>query len=104
VRCNKTADCPARIGVADLRTGTKRGTNLTSHGASPATDLEVTPTGAAVWIRAVGQSSTLEVRKFDGAGESLLDAGEDIVPDSLAVSGPTVYWTRADQPRSAGLE
>ncbi len=104
LRCSKTVDCQARIGVADLRTGNKRGTNLTSHGGSPASDLEVTPTGAAAWIRAIGESSTLEVRKFDAAGESLLDAGTDIVRDSLAVSGLTVYWTRADQPKSAPLE
>ena len=102
--CNKTVDCQARVGVADLRTGKKRGTNLTSFGALAATDREVTPTGAAAWIRAAGASTTLEVRKFDAAGESLLDSGTDIEPDSLAVSGSTVYWTRAGQPKSAPLE
>lgn len=104
LRCSKTIDCEARVGVADLRTGKKRGTTLTAPGASGATDLEVTATGSAAWIRAVGESSTLEVRKFDSAGESLLDGGADIVPDSLAVSGSTVYWTRGDQPKSARLE
>lgn len=62
----------------------------------------MTASGAVAWIRSV--DGIPEVRKLDSGGENVMDTGTDIDPESLAVSGTTLYWTKAGGPRSAVLE
>ena len=69
-------------------------------------DVEVTRGGAVAWIVADRFSSggAVEVHKADRGGPAVLDSGPDVAPESLALSGPTLYWTRGEAPRSAALE
>lgn len=105
-----------QIRVRSLRTGVE---SFTETGAPPdseditttrnITDLELRATGAAAWIVEVplatgAEQSTFQVHMRGAGGRTMLDAGPDVVPDSLALSGSTLYWTRGGLPRSARLQ
>lgn len=95
--------CDGEVRVLDLGTGKTRKSAPTQPGGGLATDLELTSTGAVAWIRAVTGPGT-ELKAMDRAGERVLDSGSEIDRASLAVSGSTLYWTRAGAPKSAALD
>jgi hypothetical protein len=60
--------------------------------------LVLEPSGSFAWI---GSGPTLEVHRYDAAGDTLLDSGPDIDSASLAASSAQLYWLRAGAPQSA---
>ena len=97
--------------VTDLRTGRvkRRFENAPTFSTYDVTDLELSVTGSVAWIARVrsgaGGAEIHEVVKMDSttATAQVLDAGPSIAPDSLALSGSTLYWTNGAVPRSAVL-
>jgi hypothetical protein len=102
--------------VVDLRTRKRRYQATATSTPAAAADvyagverLLVVRTGDAAWIAsyvpAQAQPRVYEVRRSTPtrSESALLDAGTDVLPDSLAVSPGLVYWTRGAVPRSAPL-
>jgi hypothetical protein len=100
--CNSQA-CAGGVRVLDVRTGRDRLAEPVLSSAYELSDILVTSRGSAAWIRRP-HPDTMEVRRLDATGEAVLDAGPDIVQDSLAASGSTLYWTNAGAPRSAPID
>ena len=100
VNCDKSA-CTGGIRARNLRTGTVR-TSPIPAGATLATEIVVSSGGAVVWTRTL-QTQIVEVRALGAGGEQLLDSGTDVNPQSLALAGSTVYWTKAGVAQSAVL-
>ena len=98
--CNK-GTCTGGIRVRNLRTGTVR-TNPIPAGTAVATEIVVSSSGAVAWTRKL-QAQIVEVRALGAGGERLLDSGTDVDPESLALAGSTVYWTKAGIAQSAVL-
>lgn len=104
----------AYVRAVDLRTGRARVTQqaLADAGSSDSyrvTDLELRYTGGLAWIverRSFAQGPgiptvTYEVHKVDRGGRQRLDAGADVDPASLILSGATVSWRRGGVTRTA---
>lgn len=72
------------------------------------TAIVLKPAGAVAWI---GQSSSIvgrghgvvELHRFGGRGQSVLDRGSGIANTSLRLRGSVLSWTHAGRPRSATL-
>jgi hypothetical protein len=98
--------CSVRVVVTDARTSRTRERSVPA-GLDPnaVRDLELRPNGSVAWIgpSSVGEGAPLEVRARDASGERTLDSGADVEPHSLALSGATLYWTKAGRPVSAQL-
>ncbi|MEA2308320.1 MAG: hypothetical protein QOI65_606 [Thermoleophilaceae bacterium] len=94
--------CPAtsaRLIVRDMR---RHGLRLIGRELDGRpTDLVLAPDGAVAWIE--GSSPTFPVWKSDGDGAAQVDDGDDVAPESLALSSRTVYWTKAGAPYSTSL-
>lgn len=69
-------------------------------------DIAMSGRGSLAWIAANTNTSpaTFELWTSDTHGTQMLDAGPDILPTSLAVSGARFYWTRAGRPMTTTLE
>jgi hypothetical protein len=106
----------AYVRAVDLRNGRVRVRQqaLENAGASESyrvTDLELRYTGGLAWIverRSFpeGPGSPLithEVHKIDRGGRQRLDAGVEIDPASLTLSGATISWRHAGVSRTAVL-
>ncbi|MGI8593734.1 MAG: hypothetical protein ACR2ML_05105 [Solirubrobacteraceae bacterium] len=61
--------------------------------------------GAVAWIGAQDDGAKLRQVRRIGADRSfsVLDTGADIAPESLALSGSTLYWLKAGVPRTGML-
>lgn len=71
-----------------------------------ATDMVLRGDGALAWILEIRDTPSAppryEVRaSVSGTASTLVAAGADIAPGSLARAGSTLYWTQAGAPRSA---
>jgi hypothetical protein len=106
----------AYVRAVDLRNGRVRVRQQAIDDAGPSesyrvTDLELRYTGGLAWIverrtLPAGPGSpmvTYEVHKIDRGGRQRLDAGADIDPTSLTLTGATISWRRAGVGRSAVL-
>jgi hypothetical protein len=106
----------AYLRAVDLRTGRARVAEQAIPDAGPSeshrvTDLELRYTGGLAWIverRSFAQDPgsptvTYEVHKVDRGGRQRLDAGADIDPTSLTLSGATISWRRGGVTRTAVL-
>jgi hypothetical protein len=69
------------------------------------TDIDVNRNGRVAWILRNRRAPEDIQVQTEGATETptVLDSGADIAPRSLAISGSTVYWTKAGVPQSAEL-
>lgn len=77
-------------------------------GNGPATAIVVKGDGAVAWItnnwEKPGKAPPYyEVHAADRNGTRLLAGGSDIEPNSLALAGTTLYWTKGGKPLSAPL-
>jgi hypothetical protein len=101
---------PQELRVFDLKRRRRTALVTTRAGAYVA-DVELQKSGSVAFIEASSSDPTagdpkydrFEVRKREGGTLTLLDSGAAIDPDSLAVSGSTVYWTNGSQAKSAPL-
>jgi hypothetical protein len=72
-------------------------------------DLQLAPSGSFGLIQADTKDPQGDgpynylVIGVTAEGSTLLDSGPDIDKSSLAIGGRWLYWTRAEQPRSAEL-
>jgi len=97
--------------VRTLATGTltpaQHMNNTGLFGVGPTTALVVKNDSAVAWIvndNAAPDAPTYEVVKSDASGPPVvLATGTDIAPDSLALSGSTLYWTQGNTPHSGTL-
>ncbi len=88
-------DCTGGASTFDLRTRrTLRRTNTGTFVSA----LVLGPRGAFAYVSSGGA-----VSKSDAGGEGVLDATPGIDPDSLAIAGARVYWTRADGTAQSAL-
>jgi hypothetical protein len=100
--CLHGLQCTAALEVRDLRTNQLLHSATVEKDANIVQDLVVTPSGSVAWIRS--NSVTIQVLKMDApGGPVVLDEGADVTFGSLARAGVTLYWLRADGPRSARL-
>lgn len=88
-------DCVGGARTLDLRT---RRTLRRANTGTFVSALVLGPRGAFAYVSSAGA-----VAKSDAGGEGVLDAAPGIEPDSLAIAGSRVYWTRAGAPQSALL-
>ena len=101
---------PQVLRVFDLRQRRRTALVRTKAG-SFISDVELRKTGSIAFIEASAtdplagdpQFDRFEVVKREGGKSTVLDSGPGIDPDSLAVSGSTVYWTNESQAKSAPL-
>jgi hypothetical protein len=103
--CSRSS-CATRVLVVDVRRDRAQ-LDAQPPDTRGITDLAVTPGGRAAWVRRIipfnGSGERYEVVVRAEGGPQTVDAGSDIAPDSLAISGATVYWTRGGIARSATL-
>ena len=90
---------PQELRVFNLRRRRRTALVTTKAGAS-ISDVELQKSGSVAFIE---DSTSFEVRKHEGGKSTVLDSGPGIGPNSLAVSGSTVYWTNGSQAKSAPL-
>jgi hypothetical protein len=106
----------AYVRAVDLRSGRARVREQALPDAGPSesyrvTDLELRYTGGLAWIverrsSVEGPGSPVvsyEVHKVDRGGPQRLDAGADVDPASLTLSGATISWRRGGLTRTAVL-
>ncbi len=76
-------------------------------GVGPTTGLVVSPTGSVAWIVHDNQAPdppTYQVWKADrGSAKTMLAAGNDIDPSSLALGGTRVYWSQGGAAHASSL-
>jgi hypothetical protein len=72
-------------------------------GGGYASTIVVKSDGAVAWILSGGPSRGNEVHIVDADGSRVLASGSDVVKDSLALEGSTLYWTQAGKPFSTTL-
>lgn len=100
--------------VRDLRTGSvlRRLPTGTARvkgwiGVGPTQQIVVSGDGAVAWIASVagpaGGQDALEIHVADKTGARVVAEGSDIVPDSLALAGSTLYWTQGGKSSAATL-
>ncbi|MEA2307882.1 MAG: hypothetical protein QOI65_168, partial [Thermoleophilaceae bacterium] len=94
-----------RACILRLKTGKRR-----CKPALPVLGLGATRVGSLAWLTYDGVDFDGEpigraVYKWDvGAEDAVkLDSGDDIDPDSFAVGGQRIYWTKAGEPKSATM-
>jgi hypothetical protein len=105
----------AYVDVRDLRTGAR--TKSVTAGEpdegqfshdfqGPIQDLELRSNGSVAWIEKTFTTGDplFRVVKHDAGGRAVLDAGTDVDPRSLALSGSRLYWTRGGTPFAATLD
>jgi hypothetical protein len=108
------------IQVRDLRTHRLIHSSPTSTSPPPPLDvignggadgIVVKSDGSVAWIAVDGAHpylpslpTTYQVWKIDQSGQHLLAMGTQIVPNSIALAGSTVYWTDGGVPSSAPLD
>jgi len=88
-------------------TATQQKANPGLFGVGPTTGLVAKNDSAVAWIvndNAPPDPPTYEVVKADASGSpTVLATGADIAPDSLALSGSTLYWSQGNTPHSGTL-
>jgi hypothetical protein len=100
---------PNSVVLQDLVTGKTTFADGAALRVATISGLVLRTDGALAWIQSSfdANGSTqpgLEVAKAEhGQPAVVLDSGTDIAPDSLALAGTTLYWTRGGKPFSAGL-
>jgi hypothetical protein len=74
-------------------------------GFGPTTGLVLKDDGAVAWIAQdiYAEPTTYEVHKADRDGKQVLDAGPDVDPQSLRLTGSRLSWIKNGQPASAVL-
>jgi hypothetical protein len=79
-------------------------------GNGPAQGIVVKNDGSVAWIAVDGERpfastlpTTYQVWKVDRTGQHLLAMGTQVVPNSIALAGSTVYWTNRGAPELATL-
>jgi hypothetical protein len=101
VEC-EPAGCTGGIAVTDLRTGrAKHSASVEGGTGGNAQRMVLKANGAVAWTRPFNGS--LEVVKLDADGEAVLDRGEAVDVQSLALGESTVYWMNAGVSRAAVL-
>jgi hypothetical protein len=95
------AGFPSTVNAVDTRSGSQRSAPATTGNpsASSVTSLVLHPSGALAWIGADGAGS--QVHRYDSSGDTVLDSGSDIQPDSLAAGPATLYWMKGTAPAFA---
>ncbi len=100
---------PNSVIVQDLRNGKLSFADSTRDTAE-VTAIVLRPTGSAAWIASSFDSRTgvlqptLQVVKAEyGQPPVVLDPGPDVVGNSLALGGSTLYWMKGATPASAIL-
>jgi len=90
-----------RVIVRDLRTGrvvhkvpTGPSFSPGNVGAGGVSALDVSPSGAAAWVRVNALTAEDEVRVVDGSGDHLVASGAGIARKSLRLSDRTLSWTQ----------
>lgn len=75
-------------------------------GIGPTESIVLRANGAVAWIarNRYSDTPTFEVRKADGSGHLLLDAGENIHPMSLTRAGKEVTWVAGGQTKRTSLK
>lgn len=77
------------------------------HPGGPGHHLELDGSRTIAWIRSPEVGAPAEHRRYTlerrerGAPPEELASGLEIVPNSLAASDSTLYWTEGGSPRSA---
>ncbi len=98
---------PVRRLATGTLTAAQQMNNTMLFGVGPTTGLVLKSDGAVAWIvndNASPDPPTYEVVKSDAPGPPIvLATGTDIAPDSLALSGNTLYWTQGNAPHSGRL-
>lgn len=86
---------PSTVTALDTRSGTKRSAPAVtgSPSSSGVGSLLLQPTGSFAWIGS-GAPAGNEVHRYDTSGDTVLAAGSDIDPASLAASTTTLYWMK----------
>jgi hypothetical protein len=74
-------------------------------GSGPVESMVLKSDGSVAWINeySVGKITSYEVHAFDKTGSRVLATGTNIVPNSLALAGSTLYWIQEGKPFSAML-
>jgi hypothetical protein len=74
-------------------------------GNGPVESIVLKGDGSVAWINkySVGKITSYEVHAFDKTGSRVLATGTNIVPNSLALAGSTLYSTQEGKPFSATL-
>jgi hypothetical protein len=94
--------CPATSPTVVVRDLRRHGLGLVDRQLeSRPTDMVLAPDGAVAWIE--GSTPRFPVWKSDGDGAAKVDDGDEVAPESLALSSRIVYWTRAGEPYSTRL-
>jgi hypothetical protein len=99
---------PNNVVVQDLRTGKRRFADGPLRVAN-VTSLVLRANGSAAWIQTSfdeggsTQPGYSVVKADRGQAPDVLDTGVDIVANSLALAGTTLYWTNGPTPVSAVL-
>lgn len=95
--------CEVRIHMLNLRTRAKRSHRFAGTGGVGG--LELSRSGAVAFLlRGVHEQFADNVTRvfvLGPGGLSLLDAGDDIAPNSLALAGSTLYWRKGTEVRTA---
>jgi hypothetical protein len=100
---------PNAVMVQDLRTGRRTFAEGTLVAVAHVSDLVLRPDGTVAWIQTSYDDNGSVRPGLDvvagGPARTpvLLDSGTDVAPGSLALAGPTAYWTKGGQPRSGTL-
>jgi hypothetical protein len=93
--------CRGPMTVHDLRTGAVRNSRRVDGAGGVSQSWVLKRNGAIAWTRVL--DGTFEVVKLDRDGEAVIDQGDDVDVQSLALAGSTLYWTKAGVPRTAQL-
>jgi hypothetical protein len=99
--CTKAFCNPGTVGLIDIRSGRRRNPPVDEPAA-----LALTPAGTIGYSTEPGigpASRGIYVLALGAPQPEQLDAGADIDPQSLALAGHTLYWTRAGEPRSTQI-
>jgi hypothetical protein len=97
--CNKDGNCSGSVYRLDVVTGRLKVAATMDADMPPATDLEMSSSGAVYWIRRTAEGYAV-VRGAFGGSPTVLENGAGVDRHSLAAAGRRVYWTLAGQPRT----
>jgi hypothetical protein len=96
------AGCEGGVDVTDTKTGrTRHGAPVDGGTGGNAQRMVLKTNGSVAWTRPF--NGELQVVKLDADGEAVIDRGDSIDVESLALAGSTLYWTNAGVPHSATL-
>lgn len=96
------AGCSGSIAITDLKSGrVRRSASVEGGAGGNAQRMVVKPNGSVAWTRPF--NGELEVVKLDAGGETVVDRGDGVDVESLALAGSILYWTNGGVPRSTTL-